>query len=365
MYEAINRRQVEAAVALIDDDCCYEDLNFSAAFLGRAAVEGLFEESCAAVSPQLSFVIDDITGDELAAGVVWHVELDGEPFPNSRGVSFYRLSPISGKIIYARDCVESALKPGRFAFTLIRWITPVWRYWQRLKSGGARLAGLLWAAAIVYVTLLLLSPPAWLPGEPAWAIRPETLRELGAESLNFFFILPLLNLIGVSYLTAPTVHPVDQGFFNAAEAWIFMFLPLLLLDPRGRGLPRLGLWGLAMFLTNVFLLPYMALRLGQPPGAAADKGWLARCWGAIGLAVGGVSIGWFGYADPAAGALGERLAYFVHQLSTSRVTLAFLVDVVLFGIFQAWLMGAVMAPSDRLRPLRFVPFLGLGLWLLV
>ncbi|MDV3347607.1 nuclear transport factor 2 family protein [Leptolyngbyaceae cyanobacterium CCMR0082] len=129
IYEAINHRDVSQAVALIDDQCCYEDLNFSATFMGKAAVQGLFTESCQAVPADLQFVIDDMAGDDLAVGVTWHVELDGIAFPNGRGVSFYRFSPNSGKLIFARDCVEPALKPGKAAFAIIRLVTPLVRYW--------------------------------------------------------------------------------------------------------------------------------------------------------------------------------------------------------------------------------------------
>ncbi|MBT9316975.1 nuclear transport factor 2 family protein [Leptothoe spongobia] len=129
IYTAINHRDIPQAIALVDEQCTYEDLNFSATFMGRAAVQGLFEESCQAVPEDLQFVIDDVTGDDRAVGVIWHVELSGMAFPNGRGVSFYRFSPESGKLIYARDCVEPTIKPGKIAFVIIRWVTPLLRYW--------------------------------------------------------------------------------------------------------------------------------------------------------------------------------------------------------------------------------------------
>ncbi|MEM7793791.1 MAG: nuclear transport factor 2 family protein [Cyanobacteria bacterium P01_C01_bin.118] len=129
IYRAINDRDVPQAVALIDENCTYEDLNFSATFMGRAAVQGLFAESCQAVPQDLQFVIDDIAGDDWAVGITWHVALDGIAFPNGRGVSFYRFSPESGKLIFARDCVEPTIKPGKAAFAVIRWVTPLVRYW--------------------------------------------------------------------------------------------------------------------------------------------------------------------------------------------------------------------------------------------
>ncbi|MEO0456997.1 MAG: nuclear transport factor 2 family protein [Cyanobacteria bacterium P01_A01_bin.114] len=134
MYDAINRRDVEGAIAFIDDNCIYQDFNFSRPFQGKAAVRDLFKDSCEKVPKTLRFVIDDITtGDPLAAGLTWHVELDGIPFPNGRGTSFYRLSETTGKVIFARDTVEPPLKPGQIAFSIIRLVSPLVR--KFLKHG--------------------------------------------------------------------------------------------------------------------------------------------------------------------------------------------------------------------------------------
>ena len=226
---------------------------------------------------------------------------------------------------------------------------------------------LLWVATVTYVGLLLLSPPSWLPGEPVWAIQPDTIQEILDESLNFFFVLPLLNLMGVNYLQAPEVSPVAQGFFNLAEAWIFMFLPLMMMDKRAEPLPKIVVWTLAMFLTNVFLMPYMALRLRYPEPAPSDsphKGTLARLFGSLGLMVGSMAVVWFCFYRPELGGVLSRVGELGQQTMTNRVTLAFMVDITLFWVFQIWLMGAVIPLGQRLRRLRFIPFWGLGLWLL-
>ncbi|MEM6352528.1 MAG: nuclear transport factor 2 family protein [Cyanobacteria bacterium P01_D01_bin.14] len=125
-YAAINRRDVAGAIALIDDHCTYQDFNFSEPFEGKVAVQALFEATCRSAPENLLFVIDKITkGDGLSVGMTWHVELDGIPFPNGRGVSFYRLSADSGKIVFARDVVEPPVKPGKVAFGLIRLVAPL------------------------------------------------------------------------------------------------------------------------------------------------------------------------------------------------------------------------------------------------
>ena len=105
-----------------------QDLNFPEPYEGGEAVRKLFTESCSGIPDDLLFCIDEITtGDPLACGVTWHVELDGIPFPNGRGCSYYRISPDTGRLIYARDLVESALKPGEAAFSILRLLSPVVR----------------------------------------------------------------------------------------------------------------------------------------------------------------------------------------------------------------------------------------------
>ena len=225
---------------------------------------------------------------------------------------------------------------------------------------------LLAALAVVYIGLLLLSPSSWLPGDPAWAIQPETRQELMDESLNFFFVLPILNLIGFSGMSAPEVHPITQAFFNFAEGWIFMFLPLLMMDPRGSKLPTRLVWVLAMFLTNVFLLPYMAVRLRQEPITdVGEKGFIAKSFGIVGISVGVISLLWATSWQTEVGGLLERYHYFTEQIFSNRVMFAFLIDVMLFYCFQIWLMGNIIAKDDGTRKLRFIPLFGLGLWLII
>ena len=227
---------------------------------------------------------------------------------------------------------------------------------------------LLWLLAITYTYLLLLSPPNLIvPGNPVWAIAPETVREILSESLNFFFVLPILNRLGIGLMQSPVVHPIAEAFFNFAEAWIFMFLPLLLADRRGRNLPRVWLWSLAMFLTNVFLIPYMALRATQPLQLEGEyqKGGLARGFGGTALVVSTIAILWGCLALPEFGDLTARLDYFVEQLQTNRVTIAFAIDLVLFYLFQVILLGAIEPVGSKKRSLRFLPFWGLAIWLII
>ena len=127
MYAAINRRDLEAAIACVDADCRYEDLNFPQPLIGRAAVRELFAEFCQGMPEDLTFAIDDIAGDDRAVGVLWHLDLGGIPFPNSRGASFYRISDTTGQLCFARDLVEPPFKPGKAVLPLIKFIIPIVR----------------------------------------------------------------------------------------------------------------------------------------------------------------------------------------------------------------------------------------------
>ncbi|KAK8949617.1 hypothetical protein KSP39_PZI006135 [Platanthera zijinensis] len=125
-YDGINRRDLGFVESLIGEDCVYEDLIFSKPFVSRKAIMEFFKKFTESISSELQFVIDDIsTEDTSAAGVTWHLEWRGRTFPFSKGCSFYRLEVLDGarKIIYARDIVEPAIKPGAAALAIISSLT--------------------------------------------------------------------------------------------------------------------------------------------------------------------------------------------------------------------------------------------------
>ncbi|KAG0487000.1 hypothetical protein HPP92_009095 [Vanilla planifolia] len=125
-YDGINRRELGRVEHLMGDGCIYEDLIFSKPFVGRKAILEFFKRFTESISSELQFIIDDISDeDTTAVGVTWHLEWRGRPFPFSKGCSFYRLEVSNGtrKIIYARDCVEPAFKPGTTALAIISAVT--------------------------------------------------------------------------------------------------------------------------------------------------------------------------------------------------------------------------------------------------
>ncbi|XAR72376.1 hypothetical protein NMG60_11018991 [Bertholletia excelsa] len=201
-------------------------------------------------------------------------------------------------------------------------------------------------------------------------------------SLNFFFILPLMNSVGVRLIDSPVLHPMAEGLFNFVIGWTFMFAPLLFTDrKRDRYKGSLDiLWGFQMFLTNTFLIPYMAIRLNEGDaentprkpsqlGSVMTSG--APYVGLIGSAVCLISTLWalFGRPDNNFGGITDRWDFFVNYLGSERLAYAFIWDICLYMIFQPWLIGDNIqnVQKSKIGPvnfLKFVPVVGLVAYLL-
>ncbi|XP_058097632.1 uncharacterized protein LOC131242777 isoform X4 [Magnolia sinica] len=97
-YDGINGRDLASVDFLIAENCVYEDLIFSRPFVGRKI---------------------------LQLNMIMITDWKGRPFPFSKGCSFYRLEVVNGKrqIIYGRDSVEPAIKPGELALVAISGVT--------------------------------------------------------------------------------------------------------------------------------------------------------------------------------------------------------------------------------------------------
>ncbi|KAK3222577.1 hypothetical protein Dsin_009602 [Dipteronia sinensis] len=239
---------------------------------------------------------------------------------------------------------------------------------------------LLWTAEAVYILWLFILPYA--PGDPVWAISSETVDSLVGLSLNFFFILPLMNSVGIRVIDAPVLHPMSEGLFNFVIGWTFMFAPLLFTDrKRDRYKGSLDiLWGFQMFLTNTFLIPYMAIRLNdadadsiprKPSQLASVMTNGAPVVGLIGGAVCVISALWalYGRMDGDFGSITDRWEYLFDYLGSERLAYAFIWDIFLYIIFQPWLIGDNLQNIQKSKVgvfnyLRFVPVVGLIAYLL-
>ena len=81
-----------------------------------------------------------------------------------------------------------------------------------------------------------------------------------------------------------------------------------------------------------------------------------------GLAVGALSVYWTLFEDPSVGGLSERLAYFDHLMHTDRVAIAFVVDIALVYVWQAYFMKSL---DKECGALANIPYWGLCIWLLL
>ncbi|KAG2435174.1 hypothetical protein HXX76_007258 [Chlamydomonas incerta] len=387
-YEAYNAGDIDTIAGLLAPDVSYHDMIYEEPFQGREEVVAYLRKVRKTVPSDLKFVIEDVTsGDPRAVGITWHVECgDGVVFPFSRGCSFYTLDPATGQIVGARDLVESSMKPGSASLKLLGALTPLIRKLgpnadpSNLKRLPIAAAG-VWAFYAGYSAYVMLSTAA--PGAPAYNTPPEVLAEVFYESLNFFYINIGLAAAGLSPVPSVPCPPVSEALFNFVNAWSLMALPYMLADGPSKklgGPGRLVAWWTGiMFLTNVFYIPYLALRAAPEPipedaaARAADAGklalpppppadtplpdWAPR-FGATSLAVGLFSIGWAAVGRPEYGDLAERVSYAVDTFSTNRVFFAFAVDSCLYAVWQAVLLKA--APAGY----RFVPFFGMAAHLL-
>ncbi|KAL4184072.1 hypothetical protein AMTRI_Chr11g158220 [Amborella trichopoda] len=136
-YSGINRHNLGYVSELIAENCVYEDLVFSEPFVGRKAILEFFKKFTDSITTDLQFVIDDISDeDSSAVGVKWHLEWQGKEFPFSKGCSFYRSEVFNGKrqIVYGRDSVEPAIKPGETALVAIKGVTWLLKQFPQLAD---------------------------------------------------------------------------------------------------------------------------------------------------------------------------------------------------------------------------------------
>ncbi|GAX72993.1 hypothetical protein CEUSTIGMA_g445.t1 [Chlamydomonas eustigma] len=382
-YNAYNAGDIETIGGLLAEDCSYHDMIYEDPFEGRQEIVEYLKKVRTIVPSDLKFVIEDATsGDNRKVGIMWHVECgEGIVFPFSRGCSFYTLNE-EGKIIQARDLVESAVKPGSSSLNLLATMTPLIRKLGR-DADPANLrrlplaAAAWWAFYATYTAVILLGSD--VPGETALQTSPETITQVLNLSFNFFYVNIGLNALGLTLVPSIPDNPVYEAVFNFMNAWSLMTLPVILTEGKCDKVSNKIPWWLGiMFLTNVFYIPFMALRAapepekplsveswfmskrpsaGKPPPDQPLPGW-APLFGATSLTVGVISLVWAFIARPEYGDVSARLEYFLSMFNNDRVFFAFIVDAGLYSIWQSVLLHGA-APQHR-----FVPFFGMATYLL-
>ncbi|KAJ8608728.1 hypothetical protein CTAYLR_009664 [Chrysophaeum taylorii] len=351
-FEAWNRRDMEAAVACFAEDATYEDTQYAGAFRGKAALRAHLLRVAAALPESFEFVVDGLADAGDTVGVRWHVESNGKALPFARGCSMYECDD-GGLIVSGFDVPEPApFKPGDAGLALLSFAS-------NLIKEPARLAPL--ACFVVYCQQLFLAEGQLLPGPSALQLDPATWIEVRDLSLNFWLVGPML-----APAAFPVVHPCLEALFNVVLAWSALFAGFLADSPAF--LPTVvGM----QFLTNAFYLNYLATRqvattLDVRPNPVAESKALPLAM----LAVFALSTYWFfeGRVDDF-GDLPTRLDSFWALLSQDRLASSFVVDLVLYALFQSWLVPDDLdrrgvADKMPLRLLASVPFFGLVGYLL-
>lgn len=231
-------------------------------------------------------------------------------------------------------------------------------------NGGAK--AFLWGSWVVYVGYLLLSE--WPPGESLLHTRPETLQMAMDLSLNFWFVMPMV----VPHVT-PVLHPALEALFNIVVAWGLLLWGFAI-DGRQQRVPIVPFLVGTAFLTNVFYLPWLAIRWSNPippqlPLTRFETVAESRVWPSLLLGVFGVSLVWGAIARPEFGDLSARWIALVDLVKSDRLAYSFFMDLLVFWVFQSWLVKDDMARRQWHSPsmlwlTRLLPFLGLVIYFL-
>ena len=369
-FDAWNRRDMASAISCFSDNVKLLDTQYPSAFKSKSELEKHLLNVADCLPGTFEFVVDDIADDGENVGVRWHVESNKQELAFTRGCSFYTLDRSTGLIQTGIEIPERAPpkpKPG-----------PVNTITRKFVDEPVRFVpAAVWLA---YMYIVFFSDGI-LPGANALSLEQRTWEEVRDLSINFFFVSPILNLP-----FAPTVHPMLEGVFNLLLAWAAMFAGFLS-DERNTK-PNVFNFGPAVigmqFLTSAFLLPYLFLRTSEKNEDEIGIVYkediygtiqpLVAEWKSLGLflgSIGTVSIFWALMARPEFGGLSERYSTFVDLLSIDRVGSSFLVDLVIFALFQGWFVdddllrrGVKKQEMTILRnTAKFIPFFGLAAYL--
>lgn len=234
-------------------------------------------------------------------------------------------------------------------------------------------------ACAVYFSNLFIFPPT--PNIPAVALR-EALQ----LSLNFAFLVPLAFPASASVL-----HPYLEAIFHVVVAWAVLLTGFAALDitqPDARPKATPFLLG-ALLLTNIFYLPFLALRRNSEPRVVASLPALpipdarprlvafaeSRLPPAIAGALFVAATLWAVLArgDAFSPDAAVRLAEFARlAFHDDILAFSFVADVAVFSLFQAALVGEDAASrqwdSHQVRrraelAARYLPFFGLCYYL--
>ena len=373
-FEAWSARDMHQAIDSFTQDCVLQDTQYEGAFSGKDEILNHLMNVKECLPNSFRFIIDEVVavpssepGTKEKIGALWHVENGGDELGFTRGCSFYTTDAKSGLIKTGTEIPEKA-PPKQGLINTVQTLfdaEPI-RY----------VPAVLWAA---YMVIVFFSDGI-LPGANALQLEERTWIEVRDLSINFFLVSPLLHLP-----FSPTVHPMLEGVFNLLLSWAAMFAGFLSDERKNK--PNMLPFGPIVigmqFLTSAFLLPYLALRSEERnqldttvykediTGSiqATVSEW--RPLGAFLGTVGASAIVWSFIGRPEFGDFSQRYNSFIDLLSIDRVGSSFVVDLVVFALFQSWFVDDDLqrrgVNGNDLFILRnvakFVPFFGLATYL--
>ncbi|KAL8244934.1 hypothetical protein R6Q59_011192 [Mikania micrantha] len=126
-YRFMNEKNVKRLENYLSDDCFFEDYSFPKPFTGKKEVVSFLKKLTTGMGQNVEFHVGHIYegGDDLTAGVTWHLEWKNNQVPFTRGCSLYRLTR-EGERLTIRDAqifVESPIKPGDMFLVLLKMVT--------------------------------------------------------------------------------------------------------------------------------------------------------------------------------------------------------------------------------------------------
>lgn len=357
-----NDRDMERACSVFSDDIEYDDTAFPAPFTGKDALERHLNVCADSMPTTFSFVLDDQVNDGDKVVVKWHVENGSDELPFTRGCSFYEI--YNDKIVAGTDWKEPAvLKTAGVSLFVESTLS-------KLQEEPIRLIPLVvW---ITYLYVVFFSDGFF--GVPVQSLETRTWEEVRDLSLNFFFVSPILGLP-----FAPVVHPGLEGIFNLLLSWAALFAGFLSDDRRKKPniLPMFPIVVGMQFLTSAFLLPYLVTRSKEvesnisreeltPVAQVTESRLLGVAMGIVGTG----SIFWGLLARTQDfGEFPERLFSLIELLTIDRVGSSFVVDLVIFGLFQGWLVDddlerrGMDTNTPMAKAAKYLPFFGMASYL--
>lgn len=359
-YQSWNRN--EDASHLFADNIVYDDTAFPQPLRGKKELMQHLEVCRQALS-FTQFVVDDVVDRGTTTMVRWHVnnKSSNQPLPFTNGISIYQIDVEKNQILSGLDFVDSQpIKSVAFYPFLQepqRWIP--------------------FTAWLLYMYVVFLSDGI-LPGANALALEQRTWEEVFGLSLNFAFVSPLLHLP-----FSPSVHPFLEAVFNGLLVYAGLFAGFLVEDDEkaGKGLSYGPIVVGMQFLTSAFLLPYLAFRPRSSKKVPTELSFFtksigeAKWWGPAMTGIFVMALGWaaFGRVDEIQYGVdfASRYQTFVDLLSIDRVGSSFLVDYVIFALFQGWLVeddwkrrSTDETTGNKLVFFaKYVPFFGLASYL--